>query len=89
MQIATLESERDALNRRIRGLQKEMEDGRAKMDTASTATQEAIAAAVASSKQSVEDLKATDMRIISEVFTLCMYATHDSVACYWSLPILS
>lgn len=67
MQIASLESERDALNRRIRGLQKELEEIMSRLDGNSTVQQEAIAAALASKMAYIEELKATDIQIINEV----------------------
>lgn len=75
-QVSSLEADRDALNRRIRGLQKEMEESRNRIDTSSAAAQEAIAAAVAAKTSYIEDLKATDMRIISEVQPMPVSYTH-------------
>jgi hypothetical protein len=74
------------LNRRIRGLQKELEDVRSRVDVASTAQQEAVAAAMASKASSFEDLKATDMRIISEVpacFGLLSGVIHSKQFILW------
>ena len=71
-QIGSLEGERDALNRRLRGLQKELEEMRSKVENASVVQQEVIAAAVAAKSAYIEELKATDMRIISEVRVVCL-----------------
>jgi hypothetical protein len=66
-QLAAVESERDSLQRRLRALQKTLDEEKQKNEQASEYQAQAIQKAVASRMTQLEELKATDKRIILEV----------------------
>ena len=83
-QLAAAVSERDALSRRLRALQKTLEEERSKVDSSAAAQSEAIQVAVAARVAQLQELKTTDKRIISEVRWLpCL-----SAVLLWSLQPL-
>ena len=66
-QLAAVESERDNLQRRLRALQKSLDEEKQRNENAAEYQAQAIQKAIASRMTQLEELKATDKRIILEV----------------------
>jgi hypothetical protein len=88
-QLSVVEGERESLARRLRSLQKTLEEVKAKSDAAAEVQMQVVEAAVVARVGELDRLKATDRLIICEVRAACQAKLSlrwrcDTVAPWWS-----